>query len=483
MLYIYLLVQQVLGTLIQFSAHSGAVARVVVGGEELLVSLELGESASGFHSKDACPPSAKCLGDLPAPAENLRKGRKSPNPHWEITGSVYDAEVELGSESGVVRFSILAASMREIQSSRLLDVAGFVALGRYSPLVQDRVVRLSKVAHADRSEGIALFLNQGLDSAVRDSLSVELSSGGPAWSFRGSVALDGVALGPPAAVVELDLSFAETQIPDHWIDGSGLELVTSVSGRRFLACGPANRDEKQFLEIRVSQGARMRIPVSNAVSGATCITSLAVYSGETLKVGSAVLEEYQDIVLDAEEAEIRFRYLGQLPQVPAPVSALTALPVYERIPAKMTPTHDVFTFRRLPALTTGKALYVATRMRISPSEQLVLVRHPLTPPEDPHVNYIGQHHGRMWLGRDTQGSLAVRAKHGMSGDRRLRARVTEFAVVVERVEVEQCSVCRDGMVESEVLQLAECRHRFHLHCIRTWLTNGYRNCPLCRAQL
>jgi hypothetical protein len=89
----------------------------------------------------------------------------------------------------------------------------------------------------------------------------------------------------------------------------------------------------------------------------------------------------------------------------------------------------------------------------------------------------------MWLGRDTQGSLAVRAKHGMSGDRRLRARVTEFAVVVERVEVEQCSVCRDGMVESEVLQLAECRHRFHLHCIRTWLTNGYRNCPLCRAQL
>lgn len=50
-------------------------------------------------------------------------------------------------------------------------------------------------------------------------------------------------------------------------------------------------------------------------------------------------------------------------------------------------------------------------------------------------------------------------------------------------EGENCSICRESLVE-DVVQIVACAHRFHCVCIATWLQRfGHRTCPNCRREL
>jgi hypothetical protein len=53
---------------------------------------------------------------------------------------------------------------------------------------------------------------------------------------------------------------------------------------------------------------------------------------------------------------------------------------------------------------------------------------------------------------------------------------------LESDNVENCAICLEGMQNSRVKVMPECRHRFHDLCIRTWLRTHPR-CPLCRAEV
>lgn len=49
----------------------------------------------------------------------------------------------------------------------------------------------------------------------------------------------------------------------------------------------------------------------------------------------------------------------------------------------------------------------------------------------------------------------------------------------------QCSICMSDFSDDPSLELREiqhCRHIFHDVCLREWLTQGSKTCPLCRGQ-
>jgi hypothetical protein len=53
--------------------------------------------------------------------------------------------------------------------------------------------------------------------------------------------------------------------------------------------------------------------------------------------------------------------------------------------------------------------------------------------------------------------------------------------VSERKNEEPCVICQEDLLEQQMKKTA-CNHRFHLHCILSWL-NEKEDCPLCRTKL
>ncbi|GMJ00795.1 BCA2 zinc finger ATL 6 [Hibiscus trionum] len=69
----------------------------------------------------------------------------------------------------------------------------------------------------------------------------------------------------------------------------------------------------------------------------------------------------------------------------------------------------------------------------------------------------------------------------------LASKESSIKEMVERVKVEtgadeNCTICLEELeVGSEVSRMP-CRHRFHAHCIETWLKQRH-SCPICRFQM
>jgi hypothetical protein len=50
-------------------------------------------------------------------------------------------------------------------------------------------------------------------------------------------------------------------------------------------------------------------------------------------------------------------------------------------------------------------------------------------------------------------------------------------------EGESCNICLQGLLTADVLKVLPCKHRFHEGCIREWLVQHNRRCPLCNADV
>lgn len=52
-----------------------------------------------------------------------------------------------------------------------------------------------------------------------------------------------------------------------------------------------------------------------------------------------------------------------------------------------------------------------------------------------------------------------------------------------RAEDDMCAICLDMYEEGEVLTGLPCRHSFHTHCIRLWLSGKSGLCPICKGEV
>jgi len=58
----------------------------------------------------------------------------------------------------------------------------------------------------------------------------------------------------------------------------------------------------------------------------------------------------------------------------------------------------------------------------------------------------------------------------------------KLMVVKQKEEEKECMVCLDMMKKGEDVRHLPCDHKFHQHCIDTWLLNR-RKCPLCKLNI
>jgi len=62
------------------------------------------------------------------------------------------------------------------------------------------------------------------------------------------------------------------------------------------------------------------------------------------------------------------------------------------------------------------------------------------------------------------------------------------AVLSSKMEIEklqECCICMDQFALGQQMVKLECHplHIFHYECLRQWLVQGHRECPLCRVQI
>ena len=58
----------------------------------------------------------------------------------------------------------------------------------------------------------------------------------------------------------------------------------------------------------------------------------------------------------------------------------------------------------------------------------------------------------------------------------------ELMVVQQKEEEKECMVCLEMMKRGEEVRHLPCDHKFHQHCIDTWLLHR-RKCPLCKLNI
>uniref|UniRef100_A0A1I8BZF0 RING-type domain-containing protein n=1 Tax=Meloidogyne hapla TaxID=6305 RepID=A0A1I8BZF0_MELHA len=47
----------------------------------------------------------------------------------------------------------------------------------------------------------------------------------------------------------------------------------------------------------------------------------------------------------------------------------------------------------------------------------------------------------------------------------------------------QCSICLNEYAIGDKVHITQCKHMFHIDCIRTWLKGTNKTCPICRIEL
>ncbi|PIM98404.1 hypothetical protein CDL12_29118 [Handroanthus impetiginosus] len=49
---------------------------------------------------------------------------------------------------------------------------------------------------------------------------------------------------------------------------------------------------------------------------------------------------------------------------------------------------------------------------------------------------------------------------------------------------DSCAVCLNTIEEWDMVrELGNCKHKFHAHCLDSWMDEGKETCPICRAKL
>ena len=62
-------------------------------------------------------------------------------------------------------------------------------------------------------------------------------------------------------------------------------------------------------------------------------------------------------------------------------------------------------------------------------------------------------------------------------------KIEKLAVVVaDRDSGDECVICAETIVIGDNLHRLECKHEFHVKCIRRWFVTRNK-CPLCRAEI
>lgn len=46
-----------------------------------------------------------------------------------------------------------------------------------------------------------------------------------------------------------------------------------------------------------------------------------------------------------------------------------------------------------------------------------------------------------------------------------------------------CTICLTAFHQGEEIAELHCQHRYHRHCITTWLVNHQSTCPICRQNV
>ena len=411
------------------------------------------------------------------------------------------------------------------------EVGGIVSMGRFSPIMMNRIIRLRRRRRGDGGVEITSLGRRRIVPWPLRMISIPCSMQ-ERWAFSAIANFGPVILGERENVV-VDPSSLDILVPMRlWsliMDRNPLLSRDPVSGR--LYADPAAASEVNFsFEISPNLVVRLlnkslRFPDGFASPSGPSIPLRIRLAGEVLSIciGKALLESYKNVYLDNIEGKIRLLPHSSPPDLGGPWSnhARSAI-IVEDIFTDSHPDslHALFNMDSsdvplllppVPATSLDRGLVpwsfrssIDRSSRKSYELRLARVNHlPLTTGSRSTRFRLG-HANLVFFASRTIG-VALSKNNALSPDPGLyllveiRIRVAEVAIRIQErgtlLDIPRpalaadgsrfdCSVCFEQIQAGQLEQLLPlCGHKFHAACIYPWFHNGQRTCPTCRAPI
>lgn len=414
------------------------------------------------------------------------------------------------------------------------EVGGLISLGRFSPVMTNRIIRLRRRRGGDQGVEIISLGRRRIVPWPLRMMSVPCSMP-EKWAFSAIVNFGPIIFGEPENVL-VDPSSLDVLVPMRfWALITGRNPLLNrdpVSGRLFA--DPAAASDVNFsFEISPNHVVRLvnrslRFPDALASanqrefpSGPMIPLRVRILS-EILSVciGKALLESYKHVYLDNIEGKIRLLPPHSSHDVrgPWPNHARSALIVEDiftdslsdalfdmnaDVPLLLPPLPTTSLDRGLIPWSFRESID-GSSSRKSYELKLARVNHlPLTTGSRSTRFRLG--HANLVFAASPTIGVVFSKNLALPPDPRLylaveiRIRVAEIAIRIQErgtlLDIPRpalaadgrssdCSVCFEQIQAGQLEQMLPlCGHKFHAACIYPWFHNGQRTCPNCRAEI
>ena len=515
------------GLLVRQSEFSGLTADIVLGGQQLAVSLDFVFDTNVVYDSSQSPAFVLCY-RLPEGTEVDRADATKMERAlgWTHMVSVMDT---IGVDDVIVNlFQFKLVVNSHPASVRMREVAGIVSLNRFSRIAQAHVMRLRM------GEGGGLEVTFGC-SPDDNNIGHPARSTLPLLSLRGDwVFRAGLSVSAGEGIrsrVRFDPTLTDVIIP-HSLGFRFLRLlgvgVMLIADRVYLPC---DRLDFFFLTLILSDEVSIELVhlvlSSSAQPHGLCAMRILVSSGLEndgfIQIGQSLLAAVAGVELDNPSGLIRFELPSSSPfqyfPLPNPVPLVPAFdyPVIEfsttsHEGARMTFTQKAFGRReyffvpfRTRAVQFGEGIFAFSFFKVGGLDNLSI----------PHAERLAT---TVFLSSAPEARMEDGEFHiDFASD--VGDGLTEYAVIiteetdalwvefkaVEKVDIADldlppsetvsrifgevlpefptCTICITPLEEGDTMQrLTACCHAFHLDCVRPWIERK-RICPCCRAPI
>lgn len=489
----------------EYSAFSGLVTEVIVGSSRARVTVALAFTAhrSDLFDPGMCPAFADCFDSTSSCTAAI--------DYLHENGFGMTETVILNQQELRMKLFVVDSSVAETVLFR--EVAGvFGANKASSTFPKDTLLILKRIPGTTHKVSISYA------SALPSSFFAVQTVAGESWEFPamvritdGSPSVTRVRFDPSAQELVLPLPFAElvrqAAAPHRVrVDETGLMYTecTLLGTSKFLPTLFLDLLDGNSIEIPgmvsllVPNFAIRSTIVLHTPSVSLCATRIRFSAAEHVVIGRQLLESVASVSLDLARGAIGFE-LRTEPIRHTFHSAPALVPVFgEPEVVSLNRETEILLRRR------DRGLLLLSRQPERISETMRQWRFLRTDPATDSVLsvaslpdlystvelVVSNDYVRFELTRAPTGRLSVSlVSHGSSFVVSVQERLGEHAggelelpMPSSATAAADCAICLDLIdIGDQEQRMHACTHRFHSHCIRKWLDERKRDCPVCRA--